>query len=161
MEVFFKNNLINWILLSVGLAFLWFKFMPPIFSGRERKINEALNRAAIAREEGRKLLEDQRLRISNSEKEAEQILVDAKRVADEMRISISEQATKEAEDLQRKVDQQIATHRQMVITELRAQAATVAVRLAEASLPGAITANVKKGLQERFVTQLESLGSIK
>ena len=157
----FENNLYNWIVLSAGLAFLWFKFMPGIFSDRERRINEALNRAAIAREEGRKLLEEQRIRINNAEREADQILVDAKRVAEDMRMQIGEQAKKEAADLQKKVEQQITTHRQMVITELRAQAATVAVRLAEASLPGAITPNVKKGLQERFVTQLESLGSSK
>lgn len=155
----FENNLINWVVLVVLLVLLWQKIMPPVFEARRRKIEHALSEASRAKNEGEKFIAEQRARIENAEKEAEQILVEAKRVAEEMRQQIAEQSKKDAEDLHRKIEQQIATNRQMVITELRSQAATVAVRLAEASLPGAITSSVKQGLQERFISQLDQIGS--
>jgi F-type H+-transporting ATPase subunit b len=155
----FKNNLLNWVVLVILLGILWAKNMPKVFEGRRRKIETAINEAAAARSEGQKFITEQRTRIENAEKEAAQILVEAKQVAERMKLDIAEQTKKDAADLEKKIGQQIATHRQMVITELRSQAATVAVRLAEASLNGAITGNIKQGLQERFITQLDQIGS--
>lgn len=155
----FENNLINWAVLMVLLGVLWSKTMPGLFTARRNRIETALTEAGRAKQEGQAFIASQRERIANAEKEADQILVEAKKVAEEMKQQIAEQTKKDSEDLRRKIDQQIATHRQMVITELRSQAATLAVRLAEASLPGAITPNVKNGLQERFIDQLDSLGT--
>ena len=155
----FRNNLANWIVLVILVGVLWTKFMPKTFGDRRRKIQTALDEATNARDEGTKFLASQKQRIDNAEREADQILVEAKEVAERMKLDIAEQTKKDAIDLQRKIEQQIQTHRQMVITELRSQAATVAVRIAEASLPGAITPNVKQGLQERFINQLDQIGS--
>jgi F-type H+-transporting ATPase subunit b len=155
----FRNNLANWIVLVILVAILWSKNMPKAFADRRRKIQTALDEAARAKEEGAQFLSSQKQRIDNAEKEAEQILVEAKQVAERMKIDIAEQTKKDAVELEKKIEQTIQTHRQMVITELRSQAATVAVRIAEASLPGAITSNVKQGLQERFISQLDQVGS--
>lgn len=155
----FKNNLANWLILVILVGILWQKNMPKLFGDRRNKIETAIADAAKAQEEGTKFLADQRNRIDNAEKEADKILVEAKQVAESMKADIAEQTKKDAADLERKIDQTIATHRQMVITELRSQAATVAVRIAEASLPGAITDRVKQGLQERFISQLDQIGS--
>jgi F-type H+-transporting ATPase subunit b len=155
----FKNNLANWIVLVILLAVLWQKNMPKLFADRRRKIDTALTDASKAQTEGERYITEQRDRIQNAEREAEQILVEAKQLAERMKVDIAEQTKKDSADLEKKIEQQIATHRQMVITELRSQAATVAVRIAEASLPGAITNKVKEGLQERFINQLDQLGS--
>jgi F-type H+-transporting ATPase subunit b len=155
----FESNLINWLLLVAFLVYLWMKFMPGIFKDREDRINTALREAEQAKLEGRKFQEEQTARIANAEKEAESILVEAKQAAERMKADMSEKMRSDAEALQKKIDQQIATERQMAITELRSQAATVAIRLAEASLPGAITGNVKNGLEEQFVKQLDSIGN--
>lgn len=157
----FENNLINWVVLAIMVLVLWNKFMPGLFASRRKRIEEAFSRADREREEGQKFLAEQRTRIENAERDAEQILVDARRTAEQMKEQIAAQTTRDIAELHKKIDQQIATHRQMVIQELRSQAATVAVRIAEASLPGAITPNVKNGLQDRFIAQLDSLGSNK
>lgn len=159
MNEAFENNLINWVVLTLALLFMWNKFMPPLFADRRKRIDQALAQAEQIKKEGETFLALQRERIANAEKEADGILVEAKQVAERMKTSINEQSKKDAVDLQKKIDQQIATHRQMVIAELRSQAAVVAVRLAEATLPGAITGNVKQNLQEGFIGQLESIGN--
>jgi F-type H+-transporting ATPase subunit b len=161
MHQIFGNNLINWVIFVGLIAFFWQKFMPPMFEARRQRIQGALDEAARAKAEGEAFLTQQRERIANAENEAQKILEDAKVTAQSMRSQESELIKKEIAELEKKLDQQISTHRQMVITELRSQAAVAAVRLAEASLPGAITDNVKKGLQERFVTQLDQIGANK
>lgn len=155
----FESNLINWLLLVAFLIYLWMKFMPGIFKGREEGINTAIRDAEQAKLEGRKFQEEQQTRIANAEKEAENILVEAKQTAERMKLDMSKQMREDADNLQKKIEQQIATERQMAITELRSQAATIAIRLAEASLPGAITPNVKNGLQDQFIKQLDSIGN--
>ena len=159
LNALFESNLINWLLLVAFLVYLWMKFMPGIFKDREDRITTALREAEQARLEGRKFQEEQQTRIANAEKEAENILVEAKQMAERMKTEMSVEMRKDADSLQKKIDQQIATERQMAITELRSQAATVAIRLAEASLPGAITPNVKNGLQDQFIKQLDSIGN--
>lgn len=155
----FQNNLINWIVLAVLLCILWKRMMPAIFAARRTKIETLINDAARDKEDGRVFLEAQKQRIGNAEKEAEQILVEAKNVANQMKQQMADQTKKDAADLEVKLTQQIETQRQMVITELRSTAATVAVGLAQASLPGAITPAVKQGLQERFIQQLDTIGT--
>jgi F-type H+-transporting ATPase subunit b len=157
----FSNNLINWLVLAGLIVWLWQKFMPPIFEARRKSIQGNIDDATRAKREGEDFLTEQRQRIANAENEAKKILEDAKQTAASMKTQESETIKKEIAELEKKLEQQIATHRQMVITELRSQAAVAAVRLAEASLPGAITDNVKKGLQERFVSQLDQIGANK
>ncbi len=159
MNEAFESNLINWIVLTIGLAFLWQKFMPGIFADRRQRIEQAITQAEKIKTDGETFMANQRVRIENAKEEADQILVEAKQVAERMKVSIADQAQKDAVDLQKKIEQQISTHRQMVIAELRSQAAVVAVRLAEATLPGAITANVKQNLQEGFIGQLDAIGT--
>lgn len=157
----FDNNLINTVVLFGLLAFLWNKIMPGQFADRKQRIQSALDEAAKAKQAGQDFLETQKQRINNAEKEAEQILVEAKEVAERMKQEIADQTKKDAVDLEHKLTQQIETQRQMVITELRSLSATVAVRLAEASLPGTITPAVKQGLQDQFLTQLDTIGNTK
>ena len=161
MNEFFQNNLVNWLILVGVVSYFWMKIMPGVFGSRRQKIQSAIDDAVRAKQDGEAFLAEQRDRISNAEKEAERILVEANQVAEQIKVQTAERTTKEVAALQQKLEQQIANHRQLVIMELRSQAAVAAVRLAEASLPGAITPAVKKGLQERFVTQLDHLGANK
>jgi F-type H+-transporting ATPase subunit b len=153
-----SNNFINW-LIFVGLGvFLWTRIMPAVLAKRKDRIQTALDDASSTREEGKKFLVEQGRRIENAQKDADQILVDARKVAEELAQQMDEQTRKEAADLEHKITDQIEAHRQITITELRAHAAEVAMRLAEASVSGSITEEVKKGLEERFSAELDSIG---
>lgn len=157
----FESNLLNWILLVVLLAYLWIKATPALFQSRQDKIASILEEAAKAKNEAEKFLDDQTRRIENAEQESQKILVEAKRVAEEMKQQIAEQTNQEVRDFERKISQAITAETQMAITELRSQAATVAVRLAETTLPGAMTASAKDRMLAEFVDQLETVGTKK
>lgn len=153
----FETNVANWIILVIALVFLWMKMVPPMFRQREEAIQRLMDEATRTREEGTRFFEEQNKRIANAEKEAEKILEEAKKIATSMQADIREQSKKEAEDTVRKIEQAIAAERTMAITELRAQAATAAVQLAELSLKGAITRSAEERLMSQFVEQLDTV----
>lgn len=161
MVELFANNLINWILLVFLLGVLWARVTPAMFASRKDRIESALREAEAARVEGQTFLKEQERKIENAEKDAEQILVEARRVAEEMRVQMAADTKTEAETLRKKIEQQIASERQQAITEMRSQAATVAVRLAEATLPGAVSDSARKRLLGEFIQQVDTIGAKK
>ncbi len=158
MAELFSNNLINWILLVLILAYMWVKLTPSMFSSREEKINGALKEAEKARLEGQDFFQKQEARIANAEEGSKSILDEAAKMAATMKAEIAAQAEAEAKALSERITQQIKAEQQQAITEMRSRTATVAVRLAEASLPGAITSSSKDRLLTEFVEQLDNGG---
>ncbi|MBX9721337.1 MAG: hypothetical protein K2X81_08085 [Candidatus Obscuribacterales bacterium] len=158
MVELFSNNLINWLLLMAILAFGWMKITPAMFASRKEQIEKALKEAELARIEGQEFLKAQTERVANAEAEAEKILTEAKAAAAQMKADIEAQAAADEKALRERITQQINAEWQQASTEMRSRAATVAVRLAEASLPGAITPSSKTRLHNQFVEQLESGG---
>ena len=157
----FANNLINWILLVVLLGILWAKVTPAMFASRKERIETAIRDAATARQEAQSFLQEQEIRIANAEAGAEQILVEARRVAEEMRVQIAGDTKAETENIRKKIEQQIISERQQAVTEMRSQAATVAVRLAEAALPGCVSDTARKRLLGEFIQQVDTIGASK
>lgn len=152
----FSNNLINWILLVLALGYLWSKVTPAMFAARKEKIESALKEAEQARQEAQEFYKQQNERIANREEEAKHILEEAKKAAETMKAEIERQTENEEKALSQRISQQISGEQQLAITEMRSRAATVAVRLAEASLPGAITDSSKARLHNQFVEQLDN-----
>lgn len=156
----FSNNLINWLLLVVLLIYMWMKITPAIFASRKDKIETAIKEAEQAKLEAENFRKEQESRVANAEAEASKILDEAKKVAGDMAADIKKQTELETAALAKRIDEQIKAEERMAITEMRSRAATVAVRLAEASLPGAITSSAKSRLLNQFVEQLEG-GNVK
>lgn len=155
----FTTNVANWVILVIALVFLWIKVAPPMFRQREESIQRQIDEAKRAQEEGQKFFEEQNKRIANAEKEAERILEEAKKIAAAMQEDIREQTKKETADALRKIEQAIHGERSMAINQLRSQAATAAVRLAEATLKSAVTDTHQKRLMTQFVDQLDTIDS--
>lgn len=158
MQGIFENNLINWIILMFLLIYGWARITPGIFAARKERIDAALKEAEQAKLEGQEFLKKQEAIIANAEEETKKILEEAKQAAATMAADIKKQAAAEEKSLKERIEQQIKAEQQQAITEMRSRAATVAVRLAEASLPGAITDSSKARLHNQFVDQLESGG---
>lgn len=154
----FSNNLLNWLLLVVLLVWLWMKVTPGVFAARKESIESALKEAEQARLNSEQFLNEQKSRIADAEAEAEKILSEAKSVAATMAAEIKKQAEQEEAALKERIQQQIQAEMQMAKTEMRRRTATVAVRLAEAGLPSAITDSSRGRLHDEFVKQLESGG---
>lgn len=161
LKELFDSNLINWILLVAILAYMWARLTPGMFAARKERIESALEEASRAHQEGQEFLEEQKKRIENAEAESQKILDEARKVATEMKVEIAAQTESDAKYLRERITQQINAEKQQAFTEMKSRAAVVAVRLAEASLPGAITDSAKARLHNQFVDQLESGGGLK
>ena len=153
----FENNLINWLLLVVGLVYLWNKFVPAMFKNREDSIQAAIKDAAAIKKQGEELLAEQTKRIANAEAEKAQILTDAKHLAEQLKEQMDAQAKEEAGYLLKKIEQQIANERQQAVTQLRQAAAAASIKLTEEILPSLLDDQAKAKLLTQFMEQLDSM----
>ncbi len=154
-----KSNVLNWLIL-VG-AIVWFaqKNLPAMFAQREKAIQDSLSSAANAREEAQKFLAQQKDRVANAEKEAAQILDEAKHAAEQMKAQIKEQTTKEMADLETKFQMAVENERRALVQEMRSAAAKAAVELSEEHLERAVNQDVKGRLLNQFMEQLDTVNT--
>jgi F-type H+-transporting ATPase subunit b len=151
-----NNNLINWLVLVVLLGILAARVMPAIFQSRQETIQGALAEAAAAKLAGQAFLAEQESRVSNLEKEADGILVEAKQMAERMKQEMEAQTMKEMADLRTRIEHEMDNERQLAISQLRTATAKAAIALTEKSLPSAITDSAKSRLLDQFLQQLEA-----
>ncbi len=152
----FENNLLNWFALLAFLAWLWMKYMPAVFASRQEEITLALAEAARAKAEGEAFLEEQKKRVASAEQESDGILAEALELAGQMRQQMEAQTEKEMAELKQRIEQEIAAERQMAISQMRTAAAKAAIRLTESALPRTITDDVRSGLLDQFLDELEA-----
>lgn len=154
----FENNLINWIVLIVLIVWFASKKLPGVFAQRTSAIDAAIQEARLTREEGEKFLQDQQQKIANAEKESDNILVEAKQIAEQMRSDMESATKKEVSDLETRIQQEIDNQRQMAVMQLRIAAAKAAIKLSEEGIPKALNDNMKGKLVNDFIDQLETNG---
>jgi F0F1-type ATP synthase membrane subunit b/b' len=154
----FENNLINWIVLIVAIVWFAAKSLPAVFEQRKAGIDAALSEARLVRTEGETFLVTQQQRIANAEKESDNILVEAKQMADKMRTDMELSTKKEIADLETRIEQEIGNQRQLAIMQLRTAAARAAISLSEEGIPKALTDDMKGKLVNNFIDQLEANG---
>jgi F0F1-type ATP synthase membrane subunit b/b' len=94
-KALFENNLINWLVLVAAIVYLWNKYVPPMFKAREEQIENSLKEAALAKKQGQELFQEQKKRVENAETEKKQILVEAKELAEQLKLQMEAQALKD------------------------------------------------------------------
>ena len=152
----FENNLINWVVLVIAICWGASRIMPSVFSNRKSQIDGAIQDARIAREEGEKFLTEQQAKIANAERESDNILVEAKQIAEKMRGDMEAATKKELADLEHRIDQEITNQRQLAVLQLRTAAAKAAIALSESAIPQALNDQAKAKLMNQFMDQLEA-----
>jgi F-type H+-transporting ATPase subunit b len=149
MIVFAANPLIEvapglmiWTLVCFGITFWVLKrfFFGPVqeaIDKRRQRIREAIEEADNARAEARKLLEEHRALIQGARGDAEQILAEARRVADAQKERMREEL--EA-DRQRRIEEttkQIEAETRRALEQIRAEVADLTL-LATTKVTGKI-----------------------
>lgn len=151
------TNVINWLLLVGFLIYGYTKLVPPMLAAREQSIKDQLAQAEKAREESQKFLAEQEVKIQNAEKEAANIISEAKTIAEQMKKELIDQTKREIADLERKFESAIANERQVAITEIRTAAAKAAIELSKSHLEKNVSADDNKRLLSEFMSQLDSM----
>lgn len=155
----FENNVINWVLLVVFFWWVMAKNLPPVFKARDESINATLAAAQKARTEAEALLEKQKAAVANAEKEAEQILVEAKTIAAEMQANLEAQTQRDIAEMLVKFESAVASERQLLVNELRQASVKAAIELTRGQLASQTSTEVKANLLNQFMEQLETLNT--
>jgi F-type H+-transporting ATPase subunit b len=137
------------------LIWLWSKYVPPLLAARKERIETALSEAAKAKTESAAFLEAQQKRVVNAEQEAQNILNEARRIAQSMSEEITAQTKKDIAALEHNMHAQLENERRLAVMQLRSAAAKAAIKLSSAQLPGVMNDSIRSRLLGQFVEELE------
>jgi F-type H+-transporting ATPase subunit b len=153
-------GLMIWTLISFGITFFVLRkyaFGPiqKIIDQRRDRIRESLSEADKARDEARALLEEHRKLMQQARGQSEEILAEARRVADAQRERVKQEAD---EDRQRRLEEtrrQIEAETHRALGEIRREVAELALVAAEKVTAGALDPKSHRKLIDDAVEELD------
>jgi F-type H+-transporting ATPase subunit b len=153
----FRTNFINWLILAGLIWWLCAKALPPVFKARHESIGSLFSEAEKAKALSEELLAQQKARVASGAQEAEQIVKEAKQVAEQMKTQLEAQTKADIEDLRKKFESSAHNEHQAAVSEMRSIAAKVAVKIAEETLTNSLSLGAKAKLLTQFVEQLDQV----
>lgn len=156
----------TWVIFGILLFVLWKFVWPPMASAleaRERRIQEALDRAAREREEATRLLEEQRRLLNQARNEAQDVLAEGRKAAERLRAELLEEGRKEKEQIVDRARGEIERERDLALQMLRNEAVdlsiTAASRVLEKNLDSEENRRIALEYLERLAAEGEGNGA--
>ncbi len=122
------------------------KMLLGLLDARAAKVREQLDAAANLRKEAEALLKEYEAKRAAAEKDAQQIVADAKAEAERIRLEQEQKLADYVERRTKQAEQKIAMAEQSAAAEVRAAAADAAILAAETILRGQATGKVADDL---------------
>ncbi|MEM9297020.1 MAG: F0F1 ATP synthase subunit B [Bacteroidota bacterium] len=149
--LFFMQILIFVLILFLLIKFAWRPILESL-KIREESIQDALNSAEKAKEEMATLQADNKKLLDEARKERDQILNDARGIANSIKEEAKEDATKQAEKMIEDAKKAINTEKQAALTEVKAQVAELSLQITEKVLRKELKdSKAQKALIEGFI----------
>lgn len=157
-------GLIFWTVITfLALLFLLSKFAwGPILkamNAREAGIKGDLDTARREREEAQRILEEQRALLNQARKERADAVEEGRRDAERLKADILDDARKQREQLVQQAQVQIDAGLRQARSELKGEAADLAIRAAGKLLGKNLDDATQRRLVEDYLADLERLGS--
>lgn len=149
-------TVINFFILLILLRILAWK---PILAALERRktaINEALDRADVAKAEAERILAENRATMHKAEEEAQRVLRESREYAERIRSEAGERAQDETRKMIEQAHLEIDRNRVQALNELRGEVATLAVGAAERILHENLDHDRQTRLVDDFLKQTSS-----
>jgi F-type H+-transporting ATPase subunit b len=153
-------GLMIWTFVAFGIT-LWvlkrYAFGPvqKLIDDRRDRIRESIEEADRAREEARSLLEEHRALIGQAKSQAEEILAEARKVADSqrdrLRGEIEEDRQRRLEETQRQIDQATT----QALGEIRREVASLSLLAAEKITRKTLTDADQKRLVDEALSEID------
>lgn len=147
----------TWITFFVVLAILAWKAWGPMINALERReasIHGALEAAEKARQRSEELTAKVEEEIRLSRHEAQQIIIEARAAAEEVRGELEEVAKKKADELVAKARDQIGAERERALHEIRTTVVDLSLSLAGKVIERNLTTEDNKKLVEESLRQI-------
>lgn len=149
-------TLIIFIALSVVLAKFAF---PPILgyaAAREKRIQDALDEAAVQRAEAEKLLEQQRAELAEARTQTQAIIAEGKQAAERVRDDLLSRAKAEQEEIVARARRDIERERELAIESLRREAVDLALAAAARLVGHRVDADEDRRLVTEYLKSTDS-----
>ncbi|MDR2587293.1 MAG: F0F1 ATP synthase subunit B [Coriobacteriales bacterium] len=157
-------KLTEFIPMLIGFLVLWFvlaKFAWPPFIGmidkRATTIRESLERAETAKVESERILEENRLQLEETRKQAAQIIADARVTGEAVRAEVIAQAQEDARLLVEKARAAIETEKKTAIAQLQSSVADLSVSVVGKVIGQDFTDADHRRLIERYLVEAGNL----
>ena len=142
------------ILVALLRTLAWGPLLASI-EARERGLRDERERAEKAREESEKIQQDLEKRLSGAAEEANDLIAQATKDAETLRLKLKGDAEGEAKNLIEKARVQLGEEKTKLVDELRQEVATLSVSAAERLMKKSIDDAVQKTVLNDFFSQIE------
>ncbi|MBI4744297.1 MAG: F0F1 ATP synthase subunit B [Actinobacteria bacterium] len=154
-----EKGLIIWTAISfLILLFLLSKFaLKPLLEmmqKREDTIKNSLETAERTRLEAEKLLREYEAQVANASTEAQQIIAQGKKIAEDMKNDIVEKAQQEADKLISKAKSTIEHEREEALNELKNKVADLAVDIASKLIEKPLNTKEHYRLIDKYISEV-------
>jgi F-type H+-transporting ATPase subunit b len=153
-------GLMIWTLIAFGITFFvlrrWvFGPMQAAIDKRRDRIREALDEADRARTESEKLMVEQREALAKARGDAEQMLAEARSVADAQNRRLREELEEERKRRLEETRKEIAAETQRALGQIRAEVADLALEATEKVTGKVLSADDQRRLIEEAIQELD------
>lgn len=151
------------VICFVAVLILFSKFVVPrinkVLDERRDKIVGELERAEQTRKDADKLLADYRAQLAGARDDANRVIEEARKTAEQLRKDLSVKAEQDAQSLVARAQDEIRAERDRVFQELKASVGQLSVDLAGRVVGETLDAARHSKLVDDYIDQVAGLGS--
>lgn len=155
----FEPGLMIWTAVTflftlVALRLIAWKPILGALDEREGRIRESLEKAEQAKAHAEQAIAENKANMEQSLRRSKQLVIEARQQAERVRTEAREEARSEARRILDEGRRQLEVERQSAVSELRREAASLAIRAAEQLLKKNLGQRENRKLVEDFLDQL-------
>ncbi len=157
LKELFDNNLINWMILIVGLYVIWQKYVVPILNVTSEKSVLLITDAKKASAEANLLIEEQKRKYAKLDDNINSIIDEAKILANELVLQNQQDTQVKINQIKENTANLVLDTKKNFISEVRLAVVESAYELASENLPNLLENNLAKQHQiDNFIQELQN-----
>jgi len=155
-----RLGLMVWTIVCFGITFYVLKrfafgYIQKAIDERRERIRRSIEEAEKARNEARRLLEEHRALIGQARGQSEQILADARKVAESMARRVKEETEADRERRLEETSRQIEQATQQALGEIRREVASLSLIAAEKITRKSLTDDDQRRLIDEALSEID------
>jgi len=150
------------VAFAIIFFFMWKWVLPRVntlLEERREKIQGELERAETTRTEADRILADYQAQLANARDEANRIIEEARRTAQQLQLDLQARAEQEAQASVARAQEEIRAERDRVFQELRTQVGEIAVILAGKVVGAELDRAAHERLIDEYIDQVAASGN--
>jgi F-type H+-transporting ATPase subunit b len=146
-------TIINFVILLLLLRAVAWKPIVKALETREASINDALNRADVARSEAERILAENQKALQRADEESQRVMRESRELAERVQSEATLKAQQESRRMLEQAQQEIERSKQQALKELRNEVATLAVGGAETILKESLDADRQRKVVDEYLKE--------